>query len=70
MSKLHHTTTVAHVIARPGDTKLVSGFDCDHLHELYERVSALEDLLEGVVPLFATYLSDLEDLRRPTRAAS
>lgn len=55
---------VAHVVARKGDTKVVSGFTCDDLHDLYNRVGALEDLLEAVAPIFAAYWAELEQLRR------
>lgn len=64
MTKLPRHTTVAHVIARPGEREAAAMFTCDDLHELYERVSALEDLLEDVAPILAVYASELEALRR------
>ncbi len=64
MSKVHHRTTIAHVVTRPGEREPRAGFTCDDFHDLYNRVGALEDLMEGIVPLLTAWQDEVTQLRR------
>lgn len=67
MPKVH----VAHVIARPGEERDAgASFTCDDFHDLYNRVGALEDLMEGIVPLLTAWQDEVTQLRGSPSALS
>ncbi len=62
---------VAHVVARPGEERDAgASFTCDDLHDIYNRVSALEDLLEDVLLLLIAWQDEVSELRRSPSALS